>query len=102
MGTCILATFNGNSANSTIDPLFEKPLSEGIYKTTCSIPAFFLNDISYQISCFLVPREHNAMAIAKEVLSISVVETGEMRAEYNGQWIGLIRPKLQWITTKLS
>ena len=102
VGTCILATFNGNSANTIIDPFFEKPLSKGIYKATCTIPANFLNDTSYLISCFLVPNEFSSLAIAREVLSISMIETGDMRAEYTGTWLGLIRPKLEWVTTKLS
>jgi len=101
LGNCILATFNGNSANTTVDPLFDKPLDRGIYKTVCTIPAFFLNDISYLISCFLVPKTTSEMAIVREVLNLAVNETGEMRTEYNGTWIGLIRPKLHWVTSKL-
>ena len=102
VGTCILATFNGNSANIINDPFSDKPLDKGIYKATCTIPAYFLNDTSYLLSCFLVPRNLSDMAIAKEVLSISIIETGDMRAEYTGTWIGLIRPKLRWVTTKLK
>ncbi len=102
MGTCILATFNGNSANTISDPFSEKPLTKGIYISKCTIPAYFLNDVSYLLSCYLVPRELQKMAIAKEVLSLSITETGEMRSEYTGQWIGLIRPKLKWYTSKKS
>jgi len=102
LGNCILATFNGKSANSTIDPLFNKPLEKGIYKAVCTIPAFFLNDISYLISCFLVPNNITEMAITREVLNLSINETGEMRKEFTGTWIGLIRPKLNWISSKLS
>jgi lipopolysaccharide transport system ATP-binding protein len=102
LGNCILATFNGKSANSTIDPLFNKPLEKGIYKAVCTIPAFFLNDITYLISCFLVPNNITEMAITREVLNLSINETGEMRKEFTGTWIGLIRPKLNWISSKLS
>jgi lipopolysaccharide transport system ATP-binding protein len=101
LGNCILASFNGNSANTAIDPLFGKPFNKGIYKTVCTIPAFFLNDISYLVSCFLVPKVTSEMAIVNEALNLSIHETGEMRTEFNGPWIGLIRPKLHWITTKL-
>ena len=102
LGNTILATFNGNSANLGFDPLSNKPLSKGIYKSVCIIPAFFLNDSSYLISCFLVPSFTKEFAIVKEALSIIVVETGEMREEFAGAWIGLIRPKLNWVSTKLS
>jgi len=102
LGNCILASFNGNSANTTVDPLFDKPLKKGVYKAVCTIPAFFLNDISYLISCFLVPKVTSEMTIVREALNLSINETGEMRTEYNGTWIGLVRPKLHWVTSKLS
>ncbi len=101
LGNCILATFNGTSANTTIDPLFGKPLTKGIYKSVCTIPGNLLNETSYLISCFLVPREFSELAIVREVLSLTVHETGEMRAEFTGAWIGLIRPKLHWHSYQL-
>jgi len=102
MGNCIFATFNGTSVNVTKDPFYDKPLEKGIYNAVCTIPAFFLNDMSYLISCFLVPKVKSEMAIVTEALSLSIIETGEMRMEYTGDWIGLIRPKLNWISSKLS
>ena len=102
LGNCIFASFNGNSANTVIDPLFDVQLSKGIYRAVCTIPPFLLNDNSYLISCFLVPKEFAALAIVREVLSITVTETGDMRKEYTGTWVGLVRPKLHWITSKLS
>ena len=100
LGNCILATNNADSANTLKDQLFNVPLNKGVYVTTCTVPALFLNDTSYLISCFLVISFVSEMAIAREVLSFNVSETGEMRQEYTGQWIGLIRPKLAWQTQK--
>ncbi len=101
LGTTILATFNGTSANLNKDPFFSMPLSKGNYKSICSIPAFFLNDANYKVSCFLVPENASKMAIAKEILLFSVSETGEMRQEFHGGWVGLIRPRMAWMTSKL-
>ena len=98
LGTCILATFNGPSASLGIDPYFGKELKKGRYKSVCSIPANFLNETSYKISAFLVPPNTAEMAIAEEVLSFNVNETGAMTQEYSGTWIGQIRPKLDWNT----
>jgi hypothetical protein len=39
------------------------------------------------------------LGIAENAISFAVEETGEMRKEYTGEWIGLIRPKLNWETS---
>jgi len=102
LSLCILATFNSPSASLTVDPFFGRPLKKGRYKTICTIPENFLNASNYKISAFLVPPNNSEIAVAEEVLSFSVIETGEMTKDYIGSWIGQIRPKLQWNTDLIS
>jgi lipopolysaccharide transport system ATP-binding protein len=102
MGTCIFATFNGDSAVVEKDTYFGKPLKKGKYKSQLIIPGNFLNEKSYSISAFLVPEDASDMAAAEEVLSFSITDTGEMRKEYGGDWIGLIRPKMMWSTNPMA
>lgn len=98
MGTCILASFTGPSATTTVDNFFGKPLQKGRYRSTMVVPGNFLNDKTYRISAFLVPENSQDLAIAQDVLMFSVTDTGDMRKEFTGEWIGLIRPKLEWNT----
>lgn len=98
LGTCILATFSADSVNIGVDEFFGKPLKKGRYHSRLIIPSNFLNEKTYSISAFLVPNDFNDLTIAPEVLSFSVIDTGEMRKEYGGDWIGLIRPRLMWRT----
>jgi len=103
LGTCIFATFSAASVSSNFDKYANVPLKKGRYKSTCIIPAHFLNDKNYRISAFLVPdNSMDKMAITESVLSFSIVETGEMRKEYTGEWIGVVRPKLYWDTERLE
>lgn len=99
-GTNILATANFKSANLTTDEWAGKAYPEGSFRTTCTLPPNFLNDGSYSISVIiLTDAEVGYVEIAKpNIMSFSVRETGEMRAEYIGSWIGMIRPKLAWQT----
>jgi lipopolysaccharide transport system ATP-binding protein len=101
LGTCILATFNGNSANLGTDSFFGKPLKKGRYVSTLVIPGNFLNEKTYLISAYLVigPDDY---VYAPEVLSFSVTDTGEMREEFGGGWIGMIRPRMLWQTQYLG
>ena len=102
MGTIIFATFNGPSATTNADPFYGKPLQRGRYASRLIIPANFLNEKTYSVSAYLVPQDTNDMAVAQEALSFTVVDTGEMRKEYGGDWAGLIRPKMAWETTFLG
>jgi lipopolysaccharide transport system ATP-binding protein len=101
-GTCIFASFNGPSATINYDKYFGATLSKGRYVTRMSIPGNFLNEANYKISAFLVPPDTSNMSIAPEVLEFKVIDTGEMRKEYTGDWIGQIRPKLHWSTEFLG
>ncbi len=103
LGTIILSTFNADSVTINPDPLYCKPMKKGKYLSVCTIPGYFLNDLRYSISVFLVPDMIlSEMAIVPEVLSFSVMETGDMRKEYTGEWVGLIRPKFAWKTEFLK
>jgi lipopolysaccharide transport system ATP-binding protein len=100
MGTCVLASANMHSANLIEDDWFDKPHPLGLYKTTCTIPANFLNEGRYSIHVIVLTDLTNAEVAEKEVLSFTVHETGAMRKEYTGVWIGAIRPKLAWQTER--
>ncbi|MDB5287278.1 MAG: transporter ATP-binding protein [Mucilaginibacter sp.] len=101
MGTCILATFNGLSANLNNDLYSKKPLNKGRYRSVCKISANLLNNKTYSINAFLVPTDDADLGIAEDILTFSIEETGAMTKEYTGDWAGLIRPKLDWMTEKL-
>ncbi len=102
MGTCILATVNGDSAVIKKDVFFGKPLRKGVYKSTLVIPGNFLNEKTYSISAFLGSEDPTDFAVVNEAIAFSVVDTGEMRKEFSGDWTGLIRPKMDWQTKLMS
>jgi len=102
-GECILATFNAPSSTIGLDNYFGKIQAKGIYKTQCVLPKYLLNDTQYFISAYLSPdMNFSDMTVAPEVLSFQMIDTGEMKQEYTGNWNGQIRPKIQWSTIQLS
>jgi lipopolysaccharide transport system ATP-binding protein len=74
----------------------------GLYRTVCTIPGNFLNDGMYRITVLIVRGGSRTAARADEVVSFTVHDTGAMRKEYTGPWIGSIRPRLDWDTEQLS
>lgn len=99
MGNCVLASANMHSANLLHDDWFGMPHPAGLFKTTCTIPANFLNEGRYTINAIILTDLINAEVAEKDALSFTVHETGAMRKEYMGHWIGSIRPRLAWQTT---
>lgn len=101
-GDCILASFNADSVNLIRDHYSDKVLSKGVYTVKCIIPKFFLNDTQYSISVFLATDStfQNVIKV-EEALTFEGHETGEMRQEFLGSWMGQIRPRLEWCTEKM-
>ncbi|NUN63496.1 ABC transporter ATP-binding protein [Pseudanabaena biceps] len=102
MGTCVLASANMHSANLDVDRWFGKPHPIGLYRTVCKLPGNFLNEGLYSINAFVLSDVTNIELRVDEVISFTVHDTGAMRKEYGGGWIGVVRPKLAWQTEYLT
>ncbi len=101
-GCYVFWSANAPSMNTKPDPWFGKPMPVGVYESRCQIPANFLNDTRYFVSVILGPEVGVSDLRQEAALSFVVHDTGAMRQEYTGSWLGpVIRPKLQWTTTKL-
>lgn len=101
-GSFVFWSANAPSMNLEPDPWFGMPHPLGTYQCECCIPANFLNDTRYFVSVLLGP-EVGVVAIRQDsALSFVVHDTGAMRQEFTGSWLGpVIRPRLNWRTRKL-
>lgn len=100
-GTLLLSSANRPSANLTIDPWFNKPYPVGFYKTTCEIPSDLLNTERYFITANIYSSISTLEAQVENAVVLDISESGSMRAEFTGEWLGLIRPRLKWQTATL-
>ena len=66
------------------------------------MPANFLNDGLYSVNVLVLNRVRVQEVFAREVIRFSVHDTGAMRAEFGGRWIGVVRPRLGWRTDQIS
>jgi lipopolysaccharide transport system ATP-binding protein len=97
-GTPVFATGNLNSATLNKDEYANQPFPIGIFRSTSIIPGNLLNTGIYSINVILLTDVTNVSVWLREVVSFEIFETGEMCKEYQGGWIGVIRPKLEWHT----
>lgn len=99
-GVTVLTSFNGPSASLSPDPWYNKPRPKGLYTTVCRLPGNFLNEGMYFVSIFISSMEGMMInhVVKEKVISFNVFDTGAMRKEYSGPWVGVVRPRLGWHT----
>lgn len=102
LGECILATSNMPSACEAVRNLSTGLHPVGRFLSRCQLPANFLNDRPYRISAFIVANNSTLEAVAAECLAFRAYDDGRMRREYNGTWIGMVRPLLSWDNAALE
>jgi lipopolysaccharide transport system ATP-binding protein len=101
-GYCVLASGNEKSTSVGDGEWSGQAYPMGIYRTRCKLPANFLNEGKYFINAFILTDVSIQHVGVYEVVSFSVYDTGEMRKEFMGNWIGAVRPKLEWNTQFLK
>lgn len=98
MGVQVLSSANFPSASVTRDEWFGKPYPVGMFRATCSVPGNFLNEGLYAVNVLVLSQVNRIELFAREVIGFTVHDTGAMRAEWGGGWIGVVRPRLAWKT----
>ena len=97
-GGFVFASADFASANLRIDEWHNRKRPQGLYKTICVIPPNFLNDQYYSVDIGIQNNLFMWQVWEKNIISFNVNDTGEMKQEYMGDWVGVIRPKLAWQT----
>jgi lipopolysaccharide transport system ATP-binding protein len=101
-GTTVFAANSSPSAALADDGWSCRPHPTGLYRSVCTIPGNFLNDGMYRVSVWVLKDSSRPQVRAEEVVSFTVHDTGAMRREYTGPWIGAIRPRLSWESERLE
>jgi homopolymeric O-antigen transport system ATP-binding protein len=104
LGNIVLSTASTSRANALPDDWFGRAHEPGLYRATCEIPGNFLNDGLYHVTAYLATFGPESIeAEAREVLSLTVFDTGAMRdAGVVGPWPGVVRLQLPWCTEFLD
>ena len=102
MMTLVFSSSNGKSISLCDDPWFGRPLPAGYYQSICRIPANFLNEGMYSVTVIVGKGVSETQVKEDNVISFHVHDTGEMRKVFYGGWLGVVRPKLPWLTEYLG
>jgi len=78
------------------------PFPVGQYRSTCVVPASFLNAIEYRLRVLLVEDQTRPVLTAEDAVSFAVGETPGQRGAFFGTRPGLVAPHLDWTTERLT
>jgi lipopolysaccharide transport system ATP-binding protein len=90
------------SPSITDSAWYQRPHPPGIYRSRCQLPAMFLNERRYYVTVLLIERGQHIIALAEKILSFDMLDLGEGRGGYFGEWPGVVRPALDWQTELLE
>jgi lipopolysaccharide transport system ATP-binding protein len=79
-----------------------KPHPVGVYLSTCQVPKTLLADDDYSLTIVLWERHYNLVCKQEDVLRFRVTDAGEVRGDYHGGWLGVVRPMLAWTTERVG
>jgi lipopolysaccharide transport system ATP-binding protein len=98
----VLSSGNMHSANLQHDEWFNEPHPVGLYRSHCTIPGNFLNEGRYLVNALVMSNVKDVEARVDEILCFDVHDSGGMREEWKGYWLGVVRPRLAWQTDRLE
>jgi len=101
-GTEVLSTGNQPHVSSTPDPFGGRAMQRGRYRSICWFPSDLLNATHYLVSPILGLGVSTTQVLIEDAITFEVADTSSMRAEYQGRWLGVVRPKLSWSTDQLE
>jgi lipopolysaccharide transport system ATP-binding protein len=90
---CIFA-----SPSVTDSTWYRKPFPTGLYRSGCNIPGNLLNDGLYRVRLLVVKDTTTCLLDIDSILNFEIVDCGQHRGDWYGDWIGVVRPILTWQT----
>jgi len=99
----VFSSTNLPSIASKTDFWCSRELPKGIFRSSCTVPANFLNDGKYAICVFIVGETfREKMVRERNLLFFIAKDKNVLQREFAGRWGGIVRPHLEWRTTKLD
>jgi lipopolysaccharide transport system ATP-binding protein len=87
-----ILVFNTTDYREHKNPTYHK----GTQYLECEIPAHVFNDKKYYLDFLLVQNGRYTLINQENILAFTVMDNGETRGDYIGEWHGVVRPLCTW------
>lgn len=102
LGTPVLSSGTHKGVSQSEDLWYGRPHPVGLFRSECVFPANFLNEGRYTITPIVGKGIATTLLLEEDLIGFDVHDSGSMRQEYFGGWLGTVRPKLPWQTEYLG
>jgi lipopolysaccharide transport system ATP-binding protein len=92
-GLCVLA-----SPSVSDRSWFGRPLPAGLFHSACRVPGELLNAGIYRAALLVVQDAAHVVYTHKEAIVFEVIDSAQGRGNWYGEWVGVVRPRLDWTT----
>jgi lipopolysaccharide transport system ATP-binding protein len=76
---------------------YDSEMPVGDYRSVCRVPGDLLNDGVHRVSVYLDKNGHTVLQ-DEDVLVFDVQDSVDYRGGWHGEWVGAVRPMLEWST----
>jgi len=79
-----------------------RPFPTGLFKSVCYVPGDLLNTGLHRVTLLVVKNQREVIYTHEDILTFEVVDEPENRKDWRGEWLGAVRPYLEWKTEFLE
>jgi lipopolysaccharide transport system ATP-binding protein len=79
-----------------------KNFPAGVFRSVCEIPGGLLPEGCFEVSVIIWANNYSLFHREDSVIEFQVHESAEIRSDYFGDWLGVVRPMLDWQTQKIE
>jgi lipopolysaccharide transport system ATP-binding protein len=80
---------------------YGRPMALGAYRARCLVPADLLNAGWFTVDVNLFGKDFTDQRLLRDVLRLEIQDSGRLRGDYYGAYLGAVRPALEWRTERL-
>ncbi|HWC25527.1 MAG TPA: ABC transporter ATP-binding protein, partial [Solirubrobacteraceae bacterium] len=78
-----------------------RPFPRGLFRDRCHVPGDLVNDGVHRVELLVVADARHVIHRMEDVLVFEVRDVGEHGGGAYDQWVGAVRPRLEWETEQL-
>ena len=93
----VFETFNNRESE-----WYGKPMPARTFRTSCHIPGNLLNAQGYVAEVTMYSAQYTDWYILKDVIRFEVSDSPELRHDYFREYLGAVRPALDWTTNRVG
>jgi lipopolysaccharide transport system ATP-binding protein len=95
--TCVFSSLSNRET-----AWYGRPMPKGRYRTRCAVPGDLLNAGWFTVDVNVFGKDFTDQRLLRDVLRLELQDSGNLRGDYYGAYLGVVRPALAWRTERIA